>query len=315
MTAEPAGSGSAIRWWQIDDDEDGVVSRWHVHSIAEDKRHPWRHYRLFINDRNGYRTETGRRAIDGRIEWNLLPRHGFGTGFEFTHNGDEDHGGVSLYAGRLGSLWLHFTTPWTRWLRLQKTSDDDKDYYKPRKYGIRLFPHNGCWFRAEWDARSGEWSSNQPWYREIKLLARHLWGRVNSEKVVEDQGDCIIPMPEGTYPAKWEKAHYERRHVRWPGTWRDRLTLKGPLSTVSIEDVPGGIPHWGKGENSYDCGMDGCFGISGGFRTIEAAIGGMVESSLRDRKKYGGLHDLPRPMTVKEAEEWALSKNNTGGDD
>ena len=58
-----------------------------------------------------------------------------------------------------------------------------------------------------------------------------------------------IPMPEGTYRATWEKSRYEQRHVRWPGTWRDRVKLNDRPATFSIDEIPGGIPSWGKGES------------------------------------------------------------------
>lgn len=291
----------------IDDPEEGPVPRWWVHRIDEDKRHPWRHMRLYVNDRYDHSPATRDRVVEGRIEWSLFRRPGFGWGFKVGRNGDESHIGLDLYAGRLGSVWMRLRSPWTRWAKIKKKGDDDREWYKPRHYGVRLFPHDGCYFTAGWDAREGEWSRNQPWWREISLTKYKVWGRERAERIVEESGDCVIPMPEGVYPATWEKVHYERGHERWPGTWRDRFTGSDEQATVSIKDVPGGIPHWGKGENSYDCGMDGSFGISGGFRTVEAAIGAMVESSLRDRRRYGGPHNLPRPMTVTEAEEWALA--------
>jgi hypothetical protein len=64
-------------------------------------------------------------------------------------------------------------------------------------------------------------------------------------------------------------------------------------------DIPGGIPHEGKGENSWDCGMDGLFGCSGA--TVAEAIANAVRHTQRDRERYGGPHNLTRPMTVAEA--------------
>ena len=287
------------------DSEEGPVPRWWVHRIDEDKRHPWRHRRLYFNDRFGHSLATRDRVVEGRIEWSLFRKNGFGWGFKVGRNGDESHIGLDLYAGRVGSVWMRLRSPWTRWATIER-DDSNKDWYKPRSYGVRLFPHDGCYFRAEWDAREGESSRNQPWWREISLTKYKIWGRTASEKIVEDSGACAIPMPEGTYPATWEKSRYEQRHVRWPGTWLDRVKSMDSKATFSIDEIPGGIPNWGKGESSWDCGMDGLFGISGGFRTLEAAIGGAVESALRNRRRYGGPNNLPKPMTVTEAEEWAV---------
>lgn len=289
------------------DDEEGPVPRWWVHRIDEDKRHPWRHRRLYLNDRFSHSLATRDRVVEGRIEWSLFRKNGFGWGFKVGRNGDESHIGLDLYAGRLGSVWMRLRSPWTKWANIEKKGDDDREWYKPRHYGVRLFPHDGCYFRAEWDAREGESSRNQPWWREVSLTKYKIWGRTASEKIVEDSGACVIPMPEGTYPATWEKTRYEQRHVRWPGTRLDRVKRNDQPATFSIDEIPGGIPSCGKGENSYDCGMDGLFGISGGFRTLEAAIGGAVESALRDRTRRGGPHNLPHPMSVSEAEEWVMA--------
>ena len=112
-------------------------------------------------------------------------------------------------------------------------------------------------------------------------------------------GVARIPLPEGVYTGTYTTERMTRRYVRWPGKAID--LVRGPMQWTSVNlSIEGGIPVEGKGENSYDCGMDGLLGCSG--RTVEDAIGNAVRSVLRDRKRYGGPHDLDRPMTVQEAE-------------
>jgi hypothetical protein len=277
----------------VDEDE----SRWWWHGIAEDKRHPWRHYRLYLHDR----TEDYKRSVEGHIEWCLLRREGHGFGLQFGRNGSESDIGLDVHVGRLGSVFTRFKSPWTEWARIEQRGDDDRDWYKARHYRVSLFPHKGCWFVAQWDARANEWSRGQPWYREINLCDWHVWGRVATDTTEEGTGECMIPMPEGTYRATWEKETRTRRYVRWPGKVRNYW--QRPHTSVTL-DIPGGIPHWGKGENSWDCGMDGLCGCGGS--TLEEAIGRAVSSSLRDRERYGGPHNLPHPMTITEAEAWEL---------
>ncbi len=288
------------RWNPLVDDGDGdLAPRWWWHGFPEDKQHPWRHYRLFLHDRGPDRA----RHVEGHIEWTLLRRRGFGVGFTFGRNGGESDVGLDIHAGRLAAVYARLRSPWTRWARIEKQGDDDRDWYKARHYGVHLFPHQGCWFQAEWDARSGEWSRSQPWYREVSLGPRHVWGRSTVDTIESAPAECMIPMPEGQYRATWKHEVRTRRFLRWPGKVRNYW--QRPTSSVTL-DIPGGIPHWGKGENSWDCGMDGLFGCGG--TTLEEAIGRAVGSTLRDRERHGGPADLPHPMTVAEAEAWATAR-------
>lgn len=271
-----------------------IEPTWWTHRRVDDDEHPWRASAVYATNDS--------RGISARAEWSLL-RRGFGWGFQLGRNGDESDIGLDLHAGRLGSVWLRLRSPWTKWANIERQGDDDREWYKARHYGICLFPFDGCWFRFQWDARDGEWSRGQPWYREITFGERHLWGLRSHDTVSEDQGECMIPMPEGQYRATWERVTTRRRFVRFPGTLRNRW--QRPTSYYRL-DIPGGIPHWGKGENSWDCGMDGLCGTSG--RTLAEAIGNAIASSLRDRDRYGGPSDLPEPMTIGQAETWALSR-------
>lgn len=50
------------------------------------------------------------------------------------------------------------------------------------------------------------------------------------------------------------------------------------------------VPVPGKGESDYDCGDDAIYSISTGGQSVESAVAKMVESALRDRRRYGGQH-------------------------
>ena len=144
-----------------------------------------------------------------------------------------------------------------------------------------------------------EWRSSDPWWRGWSLTKTTILGRTSTDTKTVLSEPAVVPTPEGNYAGQLTLNVYTRRYVRWPGTW-----IHDPTSEESWSlEIPDGIPHWGKGENSWDCGMDGTFGTGG--RTRESAIARAVESVLEMRRRHGAL-DLPRPMTVIEAAQWAL---------
>lgn len=235
--------------------------------------------------------------VEGRAELSTRA-HNFGYGFQVGRNGSESDLGLDLYAGPLGALWLRLRTPWTKWANL---SQGKPDCYYARHTGIRFHPHDGCIVEVKVEDVDGVWRTGQPWWRSMKLTTTNIVGRTRTEAEATASGPTNVTMPEGVYPATWERTTYTHRHVRFPGTLLDRL--RGPRRHTSISiDVPGGIPVEGKGENSYDCGMDGVFGESGPDCPITAATERLAASVIKDRKRHGGPHNLTRPTTVAEAE-------------
>lgn len=267
---------------------------WYVITADRDKelvdRPRWLHRGVWLHGPN----------LMAHAEWSILGKHGFGYGFEFGRNGGESDVGLSVYVGRLASLWLRLDSPWTKWARVGRgdheraKEKDPKGWYNARHTGIVVMPSRMRWLHAQWDNREHGHGK-----REWTLTSYKILGRTKSEVIEGDAGVANIPLPEGIYVGTWQQKRYVSRYVRWPGTWLDRI--RGPKQHALYDlSIDGGIPVEGKGENSYDCGMDGLFGCSG--NTVEDAIGNAVRSVLRDRQRYGGPHNLPRPMTVREAE-------------
>lgn len=259
---------------------------WYVINVDQGKsdgRPPWQERKVILHGPD----------IEASIAWHVLGKHGFGWGFRLGRNGGESDLGLDLYAGRIGSWWMRLCTPWTKWARVSKERDP-KGWYNARHTGIRFHPHEGCLVRAEFEAydmasrRGHEWS----------ITKTTILGKWRTEKTPGRTGETVVPLPEGSYPATWKEVTFTSRYVRFPGTLRDRIM--GPRRHSSyMLDIPGGIPVEGKGESDYDCGMDGVFGTSGA--TVEDAVANAVRSVLRDRKRYGGPHNLERPTTVSEA--------------
>lgn len=151
-----------------------------------------------------------------------------------------------------------------------------------REYGLRFY--DGClWWRFGADTMS--WSSETPKWRDCCFhVSDWIFGRAISEiESVLDEREVLIPMPEGCYPAR---ARLELR--AWKRRFRTRRTR---CINIDVIDTQGGVPHDGKGDNSWDCGGDGTYGIYiHDVDSIEQGIGNFVASSLRSREKYGNRY-------------------------
>lgn len=233
------------------------------------------------------------------IEWSILYRTSFGWGFQVGRNGSESDLGLDVYAGRLGSIWTRIRAPWLHWARVDKDSGDPR-WYEARHTGFRFFPFGGCF--VSWEVDHGDSTSrSDPWWRHGTITKTTILGRVSHEVVEGDSGDTVVPMPEGVYPATWTEKISTTTYVRFPGTLVDLIKGRGTARYIDIR-IEGGIPVEGKGENDFDCGMDAIFGTGGA--TVEEAVANCVRGALRDRQRYGGPHNLPRPMTLTEAEAY-----------
>ncbi len=114
-------------------------------------------------------------------------------------------------------------------------------------------------------------------------------GHMKCKTEVLETKDVQIPMPEGLYAAKAKMEERTRSRARW----------FGKKSTSIWIDIPGGIPHQGKGENSWDCGEDALCGCGVEGTSYEKAIAHVVESVLKYRRKYDGnmMAKYPDPST------------------
>lgn len=252
-------------------------------------RRPWEYRHLSLHGPN----------VEGSIEWSLL-RHGFGLGVTVGRNGSESDLGLDIHLGRLANLYLRIRAPWTRWAQVTKEQSPD-DWYEPRHTGVGLFPYRGCLILVRVDCADNGPSRTKARRREWKITSYMLLGKRHVDTVDGASGTTKIPLPEGVYDAAWVERINTAAYVGHR-LGRVRDVVLGPQIRRYIDlTVEGGIPIEGKGENSWDCGMDGLFGCGGS--SVESAVGAAVAHVLRGRDRYGGPHDLTRPMTVSEAAE------------
>lgn len=184
-----------------------------------------------------------------------------------------------------------------------------------RGYEFNLSCHDGKFFITLLGDGDGSWLRDDPWWKKsICIDPMDILGDEERKTKKKDLGWVTVPMPEGTYQAKAERLTVTVTRSRWP--WPVERWSR--LSFEEFKNGPTGwadgkaIPFPGKGENSWDCGTDGTFGISfpTSVRDIPEAIGHTVADALRKRHR-GARMDWTPPVEVKRAK--GRRKDQTDG--
>jgi hypothetical protein len=170
--------------------------------------------------------------------------------------------------------------------------------FKDSKYGCKTLSlsvhHWAFWWNLWCDRDSWSLATHPRWrYNNINFPDLFL-GDVKHTKVMLSKHEVVIPMPEGAYPATVQM---------YMGIWKRPRWFAKRITKAEVE-VPQGIPFEGKGENSWDIGEDRTYTISGPAETLEAAITMMIESVLRDRRRYSNImtkYPAPTPVTPPPA--------------
>lgn len=272
---------------------------WHhyVHKRGEGEEPLFRHGAAHLwghgKGTKGYPDGTGnRRDVELGAEWRLFARgHGLGWEVKVGTNGSENQLALSLFASRLGSLWLHVSgvLPY-RWLERHKP--DGTTDYESYVIGAQVMLNSNDYPVIRWDVwtpRNGG-VRGLPWWRHQYIdLRRAVFGPTIHEKLAVEEGTCVVPMPEANYPATWKRELVQWRHSSFLGHLRD--SLLGARRRTHVEITPGKpVPVPGKGENSWDCDDDAIHSSSCSGPSIEDAIGRLVASALRTRARHGGQH-------------------------
>lgn len=156
-----------------------------------------------------------------------------------------------------------------------------------REFGISF--HNYMMWWRFW-TNPDEWSSDTPKWRHGSFdFVKLLKGRDTVDKEEIFNGIEEIQMPEGKYKCKIEYTKYTRKYKRWWSNSWHRFSFEFGYNDNDGNWISTPIPHWGKGENSWDCGMDGTYSISlgSGINNLDEAKLAVVNSCLRSRERYG----------------------------
>lgn len=156
------------------------------------------------------------------------------------------------------------------------TWDNNREVWLPAKRECSFSIYDWT-IRLEPWGRWGEWRKSDPWWvRGVSFdIRRAVLGK--RVYIAEEMAlvPCVVPMPEGEYAAVAKVQRVTRGFSRW-------FKRTGIEATLNI---PKGIPFAGKGENSWDCGDDGLFGIGG--NGIDDAIANAQRSVTERRERYG----------------------------
>lgn len=185
----------------------------------------------------------------------------------------------------LFSFWLSVDVPWKAYWEWHKA----RWKYEEMAFGVDWNMADGAvsggFLHWQWWAPMHSWSSTTPKWRDGTfhpldwLLGRH----VMTDRDIES-GEFEIPMPEGNYPCTIRL--YESTWKR-PGWFIPHRVRRADIKMVV------GVPHPGKGENSWDCGEDACSSMTTPASSFAEAIGSMVASTMRQRLNYGSKHWRP----------------------
>lgn len=185
--------------------------------------------------------------------------------------------GLALYLSLEGFPWLRRMQPKV----YQETTYPAlaPGYWAIANRAVSLYIHSGMlWWRL-W-TNPDEWHSKTPRWRDGNFSPMDFFfGRTDYSTRDLSTTETVVPMPERAYPCTVRLFESTWQRPRWP--WPQRLVR-------ADVDVPGGIPHPGKGENSWDCGEDATYSMTCPATTVEQAVARMVESVLKDRRRYGG---------------------------
>ena len=268
------------------------------HNYAkEEKPHSW------INSRWIWFIGNGNKTVSLQIT--STPH--FGWGFEI----DGSNGEVSIDFWFGLKFYLNFEMIFPEWIyskeykqfadkdekpnsnRLLKgrKRTKDKGWIRTARRETSLRFHNYSAWWDIWRDPSG-WSSDVPRWRSGSLdFKRILKGRDWVVKTVLNKHIDEIQMPEGKYLCVITLLQFDKRYQRWKSEKWHRYELEFGYRDKNDDWVSTPVIHWGKGENSWDCGMDGTYSItlSTEVKTLEEAKKKATENCLRDRERYGSI--------------------------
>lgn len=225
----------------------------------------WKHGRCWLN--------VGREVLKDhglRVEWNVFSGR-CSIGLQYG-GWDDDvlQGHLSLL---LFSIYVGLSWPGELAKRIQGKTRVE--------WGLSI--HDGSLF---WDMGGewGHWSRADPWYKHGSInFLDTVFGRTQHHERVVKTTETEVPMKEGKYPCVVTlKDEWWTRKRTGQIVWHRR---NGAHVEVQAK---GGIPFPGKGENSWDCGMDGLCSSHCSATTTEEAVASVVESVLKSRRRHGG---------------------------
>lgn len=191
---------------------------------------------------------------------------------------DETAIGLNLALGFF-SLYIENNNKWLFKLISKVTKRKGGSYTNGRVIGVAYFDQ-ALWVSLWEDPM--EWNNTDPgWWKFNIRFNDLLLGKASYQTETLQQGVASIDMPEGAYDAIYNVVRQTWKRPRWFNSTRMRIWF----------DIPVGIPHQGKGENSWDCDMDAIFGCGAEWNgKLGEATKKVAMDALKTRQRYGSLN-------------------------
>jgi hypothetical protein len=259
----------------------------------------------FINENHlpgstSSRERLGTAAKHGRVylnagdaeistEWAVRWRGSLGGGLYIDDGGGDDQ--LSWHISLLWFFWAGgfqglLPRKFPEWIGTYRPLGKTGEKFVARRIEIKI--HDGqCWVRP-WGP-DNSWSSDDPWWWafNFSLDPRDALGRVRVTREVIREQPVEVPTPERVHRGTATVEAFEARRRWWP------FARRWVGVNIDVSDDP--IPVPGKGTCSYNCGPDAIYEFSCHADSVETAVGSLVESALRDRRRYGGSHRYSPP--------------------
>lgn len=237
------------------------------------------------------------------IEWHFPDW--WRCGFGFTVNSGDSNNRLSFNLQAI-LFSIYVSIPFFRFNIGHWSKYREQKFFIHEERDFRIYLHAGGLWIFPW-RNPMEWNKSDPWYMQTYHFdpADFFLGQRKYERKILTVGECWIPMPEGSYSANYEETIETWIRPRWP--------LKKTRYGFWFE-IPGGIPHEGKGENSWDCGEDALCGTGSSKPTLPEAIGDVTGCALRYRERYGRRDLMHRDlgMVVRNERRIAYESQRNG---
>lgn len=249
--------------------------RWHWQNLDEEKGievgSGFFHGRAWFNIGKAF-------GPSARIEWTFLHRaRHFGA--TLTTFGDEEDIGFNLGITYLFGISFHIKIFPYKWDRVIGLGKQRATYGYDT--GFSIFG-DAIWFKWWRDDVGQGWSNKDSLWKRKEFNfnpADFFLGHEKHSSRDINKTPVVVSMPE---------KNYEGSVRLFESTWkRPRWLFSRRIIRTELE-LKEGIPHPGKGENSWDCGEDCTYGMTAPCNTVYEAIAQMVESVMRNRQRYGG---------------------------